>query len=610
MSRAPLPILGSLSSGYRRTLSHLRPTLVLVAVVQGAVALIAAPLLVGMFTLAARSSGLIAVTDTTAGALFGSPLGVTIVVVSLLLTVAAALTQLAVFAVVARHREGGGEPGVRTIAAQLRQRLIALARRPSTLVLIPYLILLLPLGHVGFGSVLTRWVSIPAFVSDELLKSPTTTAIYVGFLLIVWWLNLRLVFALPILVLGEGSAPEALAASWRLTRWRSIRVVGLLLGVAVPLTLALTALGIIAVLPTVLSDAVAPEASVVVAAIGLALLQVLVFFLVGVSVMVQMQALVQAADAGGTLSADAPDVVDATNASDASAVRTSRTAARIVAAGALAAVLALTVAAIGPLLEVADGSTDVLGHRGFSDGGVENTLSALEAANRAGADLVEMDVLQTKDGGWVVMHDTTLSRLAGQDLAVADLTLDEITRVEVHDAAGHVDTIPSLETYLRRAKELDQQLLIEIKTHGRETPDYVAELIAFIDEVDDADTHIYHSLVSHVVEEFSTLRPDLTIGYILALSFTGVPESPADFLVLEQSAYDREKRDVLWDRGQGVFVWTVQDAAAMREYMRDNVDGIITDHPDVALTERDGIRDDIGVAARLQDAVDRLLVNP
>ncbi|MGX1696613.1 glycerophosphoryl diester phosphodiesterase membrane domain-containing protein [Microbacterium keratanolyticum] len=610
MSRAPLPILGSLSSGYRRTLSHLRPTLVLVAVVQGAVALIAAPLLVGMFTLAARSSGLIAVTDTTAGALFGSPLGVTIVVVSLLLTVAAALTQLAVFAVVARHRESGGEPGVRTIAAQLRRRLIALARRPSALVLIPYLILLLPLGHVGFGSVLTRWVSIPAFVSDELLKSPSTTAIYVGFLLIVWWLNLRFVFALPLLVLGEGSAPGALAASWRLTRWRSIRIVGLLLGVAVPLTLALTALGIIAVLPTMLSDAVAPEASVVVAAIGLALLQVLVFFLVGVSVMVQMQALVHAAGVGGALRADAPEVVDPTDVSDASAVRTSRTAARIVAAGALATVVASTVAAIGPLSEVADGSTEVLGHRGFSDGGVENTLSALEAANRAGADLVEMDVLQTKDGGWVVMHDTKLSRLAGQDVAVSDLTLDELTRIEVHDAAGHVDTIPSLETYLRRAKELDQQLLIEIKTHGKETPDYVAELIAFIDEVDDADAHIYHSLVSHVVEEFSTLRPDLTIGYILALSFTGVPESPADFLVLEQSAYDREKRDMLWDRGQGVFVWTVQDAAAMREYMRDNVDGIITDHPDVALTERDGIRDDIGVAARLQDAVDRLLVNP
>lgn len=616
MSRAPLPILGSLSSGYRRTLGRLRSTLVLVAVVQGAVVLVAAPLLVGMFTLAARSSGLIAVTDTTAGALFSSPIGVTIVVVSLLLTVLAALTQFAVFAVVARHRESGGEPGVRTVAAQLRQRLVALVRRPSTLVLIPYLILLLPLGHVGFGSVLTRWVSIPAFVSDELLKSPTTTAIYLGFLLVVWWLNLRLVFALPILVLGEGSAPAALAASWRLTRWRSIRVVGLLLGVAVPLTVVLALLGIAAVLPTVLSDAAAPDASVVVAALGLALLQVLVFFAVGVFVMVQMQALVHAARAGGALAADASGTVEASGASNASGasrasvLSTSRGAERIVAAGAVVAVVVLTVAGIGPLSEVADGSTEVLGHRGFSDGGVENTLSALEAANRAGADLVEMDVLQTKDGGWVVMHDTKLSRLAGQDLAVADLTLDEITQIEVRDAAGHVDTIPSLEDYLRRADELDQQLLIEIKTHGQETRDYVAELIAFIDDVDDADAHIYHSLVSHVVEEFSTLRPDLTIGYILALSFTGVPESPADFLVLEQSTYSREKRDMLWDRGQGVFVWTVQDAAAMREYMRDNIDGIITDHPDVALTERDGIRDDVGVAARLQDAVDRLLVNP
>ena len=78
----------------------------------------------------------------------------------------------------------------------------------------------------------------------------------------------------------------------------------------------------------------------------------------------------------------------------------------------------LSAGAMGPMSEIADGATDVLGHRGFSDDGIENTLGGLEAANRAGADLVEMDVLQTSDGKWVVMHDTNLSRLAGVDVAV------------------------------------------------------------------------------------------------------------------------------------------------------------------------------------------------
>lgn len=565
--------------------------------------LIAAPLLVGMFTLAARASGLIAVTDTTAGALFQNPLGVAIVVLSLLLTVFAVLTQLAIFAVVARGREDGTDLRTRAIVSHLSRRLLVLVRRPSTLVLIPYLVLLLPLGHIGFGSALTRWVSIPSFVSDELMKSPTTMAIYFGFLFVLWWLNLRLVFALPLLALSELSAPAALAASWRLTRWRSIRVVALLAGVAIPLSLVLSALGLVVILPTMLSDAVAPDAAVIVAAVGLAVLQVIAFFVVGLFVMVQMQAFVHAARAGGALAQASPQT-------PAQEPRTGRRADLVVAGGALLAVAALTVGAVGPLGAAVDGATDVLAHRGFSDGGVENTLSGLEAASRAGADLVEMDVLQTKDGGWVVMHDTKLSRLAGLDVSLASLTLAEATQITVRDAAGHEDTIPSLESYLRLADELDQQLLIEIKTHGQETPDYVAELIALIDEVDDADAHIYHSLVGHVVEEFTRLRPDLTIGYILAISYAGVPESPADFLVLEQSVYTREKRDTIWDRGQGVFIWTVQDAPAMREYMRDNVDGIITDHPDVALEERASVTTDTGVAQRLSDAVDRLIAAP
>jgi glycerophosphoryl diester phosphodiesterase len=42
--------------------------------------------------------------------------------------------------------------------------------------------------------------------------------------------------------------------------------------------------------------------------------------------------------------------------------------------------------------------TQVLAHRGFIQGGVENTLPALQAAAKAGADRVEFDVMETKDG--------------------------------------------------------------------------------------------------------------------------------------------------------------------------------------------------------------------
>jgi glycerophosphoryl diester phosphodiesterase len=78
--------------------------------------------------------------------------------------------------------------------------------------------------------------------------------------------------------------------------------------------------------------------------------------------------------------------------------------------------------------------TEIIAHRGFLQGGVENTLPALQAAAKAGADRVEFDVMETKDGKFVVMHDSNLKRLAGKNLNVKDLTQDELTKITVRSA--------------------------------------------------------------------------------------------------------------------------------------------------------------------------------
>ena len=49
-------------------------------------------------------------------------------------------------------------------------------------------------------------------------------------------------------------------------------------------------------------------------------------------------------------------------------------------------------------------------HRGASGYAPENTLAAVDKADKLGIDWVENDVQRTKDGELVVMHDTTLAR--------------------------------------------------------------------------------------------------------------------------------------------------------------------------------------------------------
>ncbi|MCK9926130.1 glycerophosphodiester phosphodiesterase [Frankia sp. Mgl5] len=57
---------------------------------------------------------------------------------------------------------------------------------------------------------------------------------------------------------------------------------------------------------------------------------------------------------------------------------------------------------------------EVLGHRGSRTPGPENTLEAVDAALRAGADGVELDVRRSADGDLVCVHDARLPRLGGR----------------------------------------------------------------------------------------------------------------------------------------------------------------------------------------------------
>src|SRR5436853_2340497 len=52
----------------------------------------------------------------------------------------------------------------------------------------------------------------------------------------------------------------------------------------------------------------------------------------------------------------------------------------------------------------------VIGHRGYCQIAPENTLPSFKLAMAAGADLVELDYHQAKDGQLIVIHDPELDR--------------------------------------------------------------------------------------------------------------------------------------------------------------------------------------------------------
>jgi glycerophosphoryl diester phosphodiesterase len=109
-----------------------------------------------------------------------------------------------------------------------------------------------------------------------------------------------------------------------------------------------------------------------------------------------------------------------------------------------------------------------IAHRGLHDraaGVIENSLSAIEAATRAGYG-VEIDLQLSADGEAMVFHDETLERMTNAAGQVRERTAAELRRLMLTGDAGEDDPIPTLAEALEAAGE-SAALLVDIKHQER-----------------------------------------------------------------------------------------------------------------------------------------------
>ncbi|WP_269088982.1 glycerophosphodiester phosphodiesterase family protein, partial [Streptococcus suis] len=89
---------------------------------------------------------------------------------------------------------------------------------------------------------------------------------------------------------------------------------------------------------------------------------------------------------------------------------------------------------------------------------VQNSIEALEKTSQLKPDYIEMDVQETKDGQFIVMHDTDLLALTGNPGGTHDYTLAELIGMTASEN-GMAAPVPSFDEYLEKADELGQKLL-------------------------------------------------------------------------------------------------------------------------------------------------------
>lgn len=156
----------------------------------------------------------------------------------------------------------------------------------------------------------------------------------------------------------------------------------------------------------------------------------------------------------------------------------------------------------------------VCAHRGFSTIAPENSLPAFGAAVALGADEIEFDLWETKDGQIVSMHDATLERVSNGAGYVYEKTLAELASLDF--GAKHGKAFAGLK--ILKFEEILQKfschtvMNIHIKTKNNTDPlpeAYLKKIISQIDQYD-ARKHVYFMSGNDAVQkQLATLAPDI-----------------------------------------------------------------------------------------------------
>jgi len=225
----------------------------------------------------------------------------------------------------------------------------------------------------------------------------------------------------------------------------------------------------------------------------------------------------------------------------------------------------------------------VVGHRG-SQSAPENTLKAIDGAIEAEADYAEIDILLSKDGIPMVIHDDDLKRLTGENVKIYDLTAAQLKKLTVtqNGKSGKISTLDEVIDHCRGKIDL----LIELKLHGHESRDLVSTVIKVVEENHFQKNCEIMSIEYSLVEQLKTNHPEYKVGYCVYSNlgnaeFSALRELNIDFLIIEESMASKSFISKCNSAWLPVYVWTLNTREAMDSCLTQGASGLITDNPEM-----------------------------
>jgi glycerophosphoryl diester phosphodiesterase len=232
----------------------------------------------------------------------------------------------------------------------------------------------------------------------------------------------------------------------------------------------------------------------------------------------------------------------------------------------------------------------VIAHRGYRTKYPENTLVAFQAAIDAGADMIELDVLLTKDRKMVVIHDEWLDRTTNGQGMVSDCTLSQLKALDAgswFDLCFKEERLPTLEEVLDEVAGR-VPLNIEIKRSAYEPhhpPDAIEkQIVELVRRKNVVERVLISSFEWRVLEHLVAMKEAPAIALLSGDPDEGNPLEACRKLKAfswHPSSRSLRKEHVreMHEAGILIFPWNVDSLEDIARMLEMHVDGVIVDDP-------------------------------
>lgn len=576
--------------GMRRLTAHWKPLILFEILWKLVTLLVIAPACAGLIQLAIHLAKLKYLTTSNLLQFLRSPW--TILLLAVLLLLAALYTLFEIAAVCTCFRQSRFQKVRTTLGRMVRSGLQSVLHffRGGGPFLVLHLLVLIPLMQFSATSGIFTAMGIPDFLAYYMTKKEFLLPIYVAAIILCCLLSVRWVFSSVLFTQNQCSYRSARATSVQLVRGRfwqtffSVLVWNCCYFAALLVFLCMITVVVLMVIrATGSNDLIMSQAMRILKLLIQIVLWSFSFFATPIC-MAHLTALLE------KRCVQMPEVVLP------EPVPLSRSAKPFRRSKAVLTACCFTVAALGLNLSyvysVFTGKANfrlalfqnptVMAHRGLSADAPENTLYAFSDAISVGADFIELDVQQTRDGVLVVMHDSNLKRTTGVNKDIWDVDYADIQNLDAgswFDPAYANARIPTLEETLqfvdKRAK-----LNIEIKPtkHGSDTLEQdVAELIT---QYQYTDACYVTSFSYGSLKKVKEVNPEIRTGYLMSVAYGQFYSLKyADAFSLNKVFVTSQVVNAAHQQGKQIFAWTVNSMSEVRSLCNLHVDSIITDDP-------------------------------